>query len=59
VGWDWDTVEGEETMGGTTLGGWHVTGTFDGERFHLIEQPGPPEPGDEVDGGSDGPSGKR
>jgi NAD(P)-dependent dehydrogenase (short-subunit alcohol dehydrogenase family) len=46
-------VEGEETMGDTTWGGWHVTGTFDGQRFRLTEPPGPSQPGDDVDGGSD------
>lgn len=33
VGWDWEAVADEETVGGTTWGGWHVTGTYDGERF--------------------------
>jgi hypothetical protein len=46
VGWDWDTVEGEERVGDTTWGEWHVTGTFDGERFRLTEPPGPPLLGD-------------
>lgn len=53
VGWDWDAVDGEETMGGTTWGAWHVIGTFDGERFRLTEPPAPPQPGNEVEGGSD------
>ena len=54
LGWDWAAVEGEETVGGTRWGAWHVTGTFDGERLHLTEPPRPPQPDDEeVAGDSD------
>lgn len=49
VGWDWDAVAGEETVGGTTWGGWHVIGTYDGEELTLTEQPGPPRPDDEAE----------
>ncbi|MGI8684856.1 MAG: hypothetical protein ACR2MO_07185 [Acidimicrobiales bacterium] len=47
VGWDWNAVEGEETVRGTTWGGWHVTGTFDGERFTLTGPAGPERPQDQ------------
>ncbi len=35
--WDWTTVEGEESRGGTTWGDYHVVGTFDGEVFTVTE----------------------
>jgi hypothetical protein len=33
--WDWQAVEGEETMGGATWGSYHVVGTYDGETFRV------------------------
>jgi hypothetical protein len=33
AGWNWQAVEGEETVGGTTWGSYHVIGTYDGEVF--------------------------
>lgn len=42
VGWDWASVEGEETAAGTTWGVFQVTGTWDGTRLTLTEPPGPP-----------------
>jgi hypothetical protein len=51
--WDWNAVDDEESVNGTTWGGWHVVGTYDGQRFHLSETPGPvkatPAPSDESD----------
>lgn len=52
-GWDWDAVEGEETANGTSWGSWHVTGTYDGERFHLTDPPGPARQGGEDEDNSD------
>ena len=53
VGWDWDAVDGEQTQLGTTWGSYHVTGTYDGETFGLLEvgptEPEPSEGGDPVD----------
>lgn len=51
VGWDWDTVSGEETYGDVTWGSYHVTGTFTGRRFTLTAPPGPtrPDPPPELD----------
>lgn len=39
--WDWTSAEGEETLAGTTLGNYHVTGTYDGTKFTLTETPRP------------------
>jgi hypothetical protein len=36
-GWDWVAVEGEEALGGTTWGSYHVVGRYDGETFTLSE----------------------
>lgn len=36
-GWDWQLVEGEESLAGTTWGDFRVMGTYDGERFTLVE----------------------
>lgn len=44
IGWDWDSVEGEESRQGTTWGSFEVTGTWDGESLTLKEPPGPPGP---------------
>lgn len=44
VGWDWNTVAGEETANGTTWGDYKVTGTFDGRRLTLTRNPEPPDP---------------
>ena len=44
AGWSWDAVTGEESVGGTTWGEFHVVGTFDGETFTLVET-GPVRPG--------------
>jgi hypothetical protein len=49
LGWDWEAVAHEETVGGTTWGAGHVTGTYDGERFTLTEPPGPPQPDEEAE----------
>lgn len=49
VGWDWDAVEGEESVGGTTWIAASVEGTYDGERFTLTEQPGRPRPPEDRD----------
>lgn len=43
VGWDWDAVEGEESVRGTTWLDVSVEGTYDGERLTLTAPPGPPE----------------
>lgn len=51
--WDWGSVEGEESVSGTTWGSFHVVGTYNGTSFTLIEagpfQPSPREDGDPVD----------
>lgn len=52
-GWDWDAVADEQMVGGTTWGHWHVTGTYDGERFTLVEPPEPPQHDDEPEGRPD------
>jgi hypothetical protein len=44
VGWDWDAVDGEESAGAVRWGEWHVTGTYDGERFTLSAPPRVPDP---------------
>ena len=48
-GWDWDAVEGEQRMSGTTWGDYRVIGTYDGERFAVEEvlPPTPPSSGEE------------
>ena len=33
AGWDWDAVDGEETMGDVTYGSYALTGTWDGSVF--------------------------
>lgn len=43
VGWDWDGVEGKESVNGTTWGAYSLVGTWDGERFTLTQTPGPPQ----------------
>jgi len=43
IGWSWDEVDGEESVGGTTWGDYEVTGTWDGEQLTLTEPPGPPD----------------
>ena len=40
--WDWAKVDGEERVGGTIWGEYHVIGTFDGTVFTLTDPPGPP-----------------
>ena len=35
--WDWDAVEGEESLNGTTWGVYHVVGTYDGESFTVVQ----------------------
>lgn len=43
VGWDWDLVDDEASVSGTTWGGpYEVVGTWDGERLTLTEPPRPP-----------------
>lgn len=42
-GWSWAGVEGEASEGGVTWGEFHVVGTFDGQRFTLLDA-GPPKP---------------
>lgn len=45
VGWDWEKVEGEESLNGTTWGEYRVVGTFDGTSLTPTEPPGrPPDP---------------
>lgn len=44
VNWDWDKVAGEERVGGTIWGDYHVVGTFDGKAFTLTEPAGAPRP---------------
>jgi hypothetical protein len=64
VNWDWRTVEGEETAGGTTSGTYHVEGTYDGDTLAVTEvgpyeedpdafgtDPDTASPCDEPDGG--------
>ncbi|MGH9185016.1 MAG: hypothetical protein ACRD0U_04235 [Acidimicrobiales bacterium] len=45
IGWNWQSVEGEESVGGTTWGSYHVVGTWDGQQLTLTDAPGPPEAG--------------
>jgi hypothetical protein len=35
--WDWAGVEGEESVGGTTWGDFHIVGTYDGSSFTVVE----------------------
>jgi hypothetical protein len=35
--WNWRAVEGEEALGGTTWGKFHVVGAYDGENFTPTE----------------------
>lgn len=43
VGWDWEAVDGAESLNGTTWSGRHrLVGTYDGTTFTLTEPPGPP-----------------
>lgn len=53
VGWDWSSVDDEESQAGTTWGSFHVVGTYDGAAFAVLGAgpPRPPErsPGDPVD----------
>lgn len=39
VGWDWETVEGEETASGVTWGAYAVWGDWDGETFTVTREP--------------------
>jgi hypothetical protein len=39
---DWATVDGEQSLNGTTWGAFHLVGTYDGTAFHPTERPGPP-----------------
>jgi hypothetical protein len=52
AGWEWDQVEGEESVRGTTWGDFHVVGTYDGDTFTVFDV-GPmerePSRGDPVD----------
>lgn len=45
VGWDWDEVDGEETIGPVTWGVYHVTGTYDDGVFTLTAPAGEGGPG--------------
>jgi hypothetical protein len=38
-GWDWGTVEGDETASGVTWGAYAVQGTWDGTTFTLTQPP--------------------
>ena len=40
--WDWTKVDGEERVGGTIWGDYHVIGTYDGAVFTLTDPPRPP-----------------
>ena len=48
-GWSWAGVEGEASAGGVTWGEFHVVGTFDGQRFTLLDA-GPPKTYPDEDG---------
>lgn len=48
AGWDWEDVEGEQAASGTTWGDFHVSGTFDGKVFTVLET-GPPQPSGAAD----------
>ena len=50
VNWDWDAVEGEESVSGTTWGDFHVVGTYDGEAFTVTDV-GPYDPDESGLGG--------
>lgn len=39
VGWDWETVDGAETVDVTTWGTYAVQGTWDGERLTVTQPP--------------------
>jgi hypothetical protein len=43
AGWDWRAVDGDETVGGTTWGSYHVVGAYDGETFAVVDV-GPYDP---------------
>jgi hypothetical protein len=47
VGWDWDDVDDEESVNGTTWTSSHVRGTYDGTRFTLTAPPAPAQPPDD------------
>jgi len=42
--WDWAQVDGEQTVGGTTWGDYHVVGHYDGRNLTLTQRPGPARP---------------
>lgn len=42
--WDWGAVDGEESLNGTTWGGWHVIGTYRDGTFTVTEPPTRPTP---------------
>ena len=46
--WNWERVEGEERMSGTTWGEYHVVGRYDGSDFSVIDV-GPARPPGTVD----------
>lgn len=46
VGWNWDAVDGDTTIAGTSWGDYVVVGTFDGTRFALTASPRPATPDD-------------
>jgi hypothetical protein len=52
AGWDWDTVEGEESASGATWGDYHVVGIYDGGTFTVTEA-GPLDPDAFADDGGD------
>lgn len=52
--WDWDLVEGEERDSEVTWGQYHLTGTYDGEVFTVLEAR-PPRPSDDSDDSLDIP----
>jgi hypothetical protein len=45
AGWDWGSVEGEETARRSTWGSFHLVGSYDGTTFTVLEA-GPPKPPD-------------
>lgn len=49
MGWDWDTVDGDTTVAGTTWGDYVVEGTFDGTRLTLTSPPRPATADDHPD----------
>jgi hypothetical protein len=57
--WDWEAVEGEQSVSGTTWGDFHVVGTYDGATFTVSQAGAPafePDPLDDSEFDSPCPS---